>query len=371
MKYLRVAIGGGGTGGHVYPAIAIADALKRLHPSCEIQFVGAKGRLEATAVPKAGYEITLLDIAGLDRRKVLNNISLPWKLWKSGQAVERLLKTFRPHVAVGVGGYASFPLLSGAIFRRIPTLIQEQNAVFGLTNKWLSRYVDKVCGAWAELSSQVPDKRWVLTGNPVRTNIYPHDFVESESLSYFSLTARRPTILVLGGSLGARTLNQTLSQEHPRIADGGYNLIWQCGKAYHESLREEVRPEVGKTALTPFIDRMDLAYGLADVVISRAGAISIAELQSAGKATILVPSPNVAGDHQTKNALALQRQSAAVIVTDAEAGTRLVDQAIALLNDHSQRTKLEQNISRLAMPEAADNVAKEILALAERGGKNG
>ncbi|WP_242510041.1 undecaprenyldiphospho-muramoylpentapeptide beta-N-acetylglucosaminyltransferase [Hymenobacter persicinus] len=358
----RVIISGGGTGGHIFPAVAIANELRRRQPEAEILFVGANGRMEMTRVPEAGYRIIGLDIAGLQRRLTPQNLLFPVKVFRSVRKAGKLLEEFRPDAVVGVGGYASAPVLLAATSRGIPSLIQEQNSYAGLVNKLLSRRVDRICVAYAGMDKFFPADKLVVTGNPVRTEIASGR--RAEALEFFGLDPARKVLLVIGGSLGARTLNEATAAALPRLREAGVQLLWQTGKTYYAQAAEQAAPfrAAGLQALE-FVQRMDLAYAAADVVVSRAGALSVSELCLTGKPSILVPSPNVAEDHQTKNAQALVSRDAAVLVTDAEAPARLYDDALALLADPTRQQQLSQNVLALAHPDATTTIVDELLKL--------
>ncbi|TXK44474.1 undecaprenyldiphospho-muramoylpentapeptide beta-N-acetylglucosaminyltransferase [Pontibacter qinzhouensis] len=360
----RIIISGGGTGGHIYPAVAIANQLKALNPETEILFVGAKGRMEMTRVPEAGYKIVGLWISGLQRRLTLDNLSFPLKVLSSVRASHQIIKEFKPDAVVGVGGYASGPLLYAATARKIPSLIQEQNSYAGITNKLLAKRVSKVCVAYPNMEAFFPAEKLVLTGNPVRNDIMDSHTKRQEALEHFGLTAAHKTILVIGGSLGARTINQSIAAGLAEIAAAGYQLIWQTGKSFFPEAQEAEKQYAGKGIKAfEFIKRMDLAYAAADVVISRAGALSISELCLAAKPAILVPSPNVAEDHQTKNAMALVQQEAALLVRDAEAKAEVVKAALQLAANEKEQQRLSINIQKLARPNAAADIVKELISL--------
>lgn len=359
----RIIISGGGTGGHIFPAIAIANAVKRLAPDTEILFVGANGRMEMEKVPAAGYEIIGLDIQGIDRSSLWKNWNLPFKLFSSMLKSNRILKSFKPDVAVGVGGYASGPLLLAAKRAGIPYLIQEQNSFAGVTNKKLGNKAAKICVAFEGMDRFFPANKIMLTGNPIRPDAVNVEGKQEEAIAYFGLDASKPTVLITGGSLGARTLNQALKAHYSDLVNAGVQVIWQCGSYYYEELKQIQAIGV---RVYPFIQRMDLAYALADLIISRAGAGTIAELCVVGKPTILVPSPNVAEDHQTKNAQSLVKHHAAIMVKDAEAVDVLVQQALAVLSDSSASQSLSENIKKLALPDADEVIAREVLKLATK-----
>ncbi|MCR5886792.1 undecaprenyldiphospho-muramoylpentapeptide beta-N-acetylglucosaminyltransferase [Hymenobacter sp. J193] len=365
LKPYRVIISGGGTGGHIFPAVAIANELRRRHPAAEILFVGANGRMEMTRVPEAGYRIVGLDITGLQRRLTPQNLLFPVRVFRSVRKAGKLLEEFQPDAVVGVGGYASAPVLLAATSRGIPSLIQEQNSYAGLVNKLLARRVSKICVAYGGMEKFFPADKLVLTGNPVRREIAQGS--REEALRFFGLDASHPVLLVVGGSLGARTLNHATAAALPRLKSAGVQLLWQTGKLYYPTAREDMEPYPG-TGLhaLEFVQRMDLAYAAADVVISRAGALSVSELCLTGKPCVLVPSPNVAEDHQTKNARALVDQDAALLVTDAEAGLRLYDEALALLGNPARQQQLAASIRRLAYPNATTTIVDELEKLMTR-----
>lgn len=364
-KSFRVIISGGGTGGHIYPAVAIANQLKALYPETEILFVGAKGRMEMTRVPEAGYRIVGLWISGLQRRLTLDNLSFPLKLVSSVFKAYGLIGKFKPDAVVGVGGYASGPMLYAATTRRIPTLIQEQNSYAGITNKLLGKSVNRICVAYEGMGKFFPASKVVLTGNPVRQDILDCQEKRDEALSFFRLQPQKKTILVLGGSLGARTLNESTAHNLTQVLRAGHQLLWQTGKAYFPQAQAQVAV-VGEgqgAHAFDFIRRMDLAYAAADIVISRAGALSISELSVAGKPVILVPSPNVAEDHQTKNALALVQKEAAVLVRDQEAQEKLYREGLSLIEDPERQRHLSRNILKLGRPDATQAIVEELIRL--------
>jgi len=364
-RNVRAIISGGGTGGHVFPAIAIADALRRMAPGAEILFVGANGRMEMERVPAAGYDIVGLDIRGIDRRNLWKNLSLPFKLWQSMRSAKKILRDFRPDVAVGVGGYASGPLLLTASRMRIPTLIQEQNSHAGLTNKRLGRRAAKICVAYEGMEQFFPKEKILLTGNPIRRASVDIAGKREQALAAFGLAAGRKTILLTGGSLGARTLNGFMQESLPSFANmPDVQVIWQCGTAYHERVKAEPVPE--NVRVLPFLQRMDLAYAAADMVISRAGAGTISELCTVGKPVVLVPSPNVAEDHQTKNAQALVAKGAAVMVADQDVKGNLLAETLRVLSDEKRARALGEAIKKLALLDADEAIAKEVLKLVKK-----
>ena len=360
---LRFIISGGGTGGHIFPAVAIANELRRRLPNAEILFVGANGRMEMTRVPEAGYKIVGLDITGLQRRLTPQNLLFPVRVFRAVRKAGKLIKEFRPDAVVGVGGYASAPVLLAATSRAIPTLIQEQNSYAGLVNKLLAKRVNRICVAYDGMEKFFPAAKLVLTGNPVRAEIAHGNL--AAALNFYGLDPSRKTLLVIGGSLGALTLNQATAAALPLLREAGIQLLWQTGKLYFPEAQQQADQAAGLHALE-FIQRMDLAYAAADVVISRAGALSVSELCLTGKASILVPSPNVAEDHQTKNALALVSKGAAVLITDEHAPARLYDEALRLLSDPERQQQLSSRVRELARPEATATIVDELLKLIKK-----
>ena len=362
----RIIISGGGTGGHIFPAIAIADALKKLQPETEILFVGANGRMEMDKVPAAGYQIVGLDIAGFQRGSILKNLSLPFKVLSSISKAKSVIKNFKPDAVVGVGGYASGPLLYAASTKNLPILIQEQNSYAGITNKWLAKKAKRICVAFDGMEQFFPADRIIKTGNPIRRKSVEIEGKRAEAFETFNLNPNKKIILVTGGSLGAGTLNKCMLAGLQQLIDADVQLIWQTGKYYYKNVKEQIgennHPNI---CVLEFLNWMDLAYAAADVIISRAGAGTIAELCMVKKAVVLVPSPNVAEDHQTKNALALVETGAAVLVKDAEAENMLVKTVLDLLQDENQQQKLSKQIGKLAMPDADLNIAKEVLKITE------
>ncbi len=360
----RFIISGGGTGGHVFPAIAIADALKKRMPDAEFLFVGAQGKMEMDRVPKAGYVIKGLWISGFHRQLTLRNLAFPFKLISSMWKARKLVKSFKPDVAIGTGGYASGPTLRAAGNLRIPTVIQEQNSYAGVTNKLLAKKAHKICVAYDSMDAFFPSGKLVVTGNPVRKDITEISGKRDEAFRHFGFDSQRPTLFIVGGSLGARTLNESMKSAIELLRNRpDVQVLWQCGKLYKEEFSSYDISKLPNVNMTDFIDRMDLAYAMSDVIISRAGAISISELCLVGKPTILVPSPNVAEDHQTKNALALVGKEAAVLVKDKDATKDLLPTAIGLLEDIPLREKLSGQIRKLGKPDAADHIAEEIIGL--------
>lgn len=363
---LRIIISGGGTGGHIFPAVSIANALKAKRPDARILFVGALGRMEMQRVPAAGYDIVGLPVCGFDRKHLWRNIAVLWKLAKSQLKARRIIKEFRPQVAVGVGGYASGPTLKVAGMMGIPTLIQEQNSYAGVTNKLLAQKAEKICVAYEGMERFFPAGKIIMTGNPVRQDLLDRQTDRSETVRSFGLDPEKKTILIIGGSLGARTINQCVLSHLDLIRSSGVQFIWQTGKIYIDDARRRVAEagELPMLHVTDFISRMDLAYSAADLVISRAGAGSISEFCLLRKPVVLVPSPNVAEDHQTKNALALVDKGAALYVKDSEAQEKMLATAIDAVNDAPRLRTLSENIAKLAFYNSADRIADEVLALA-------
>ena len=368
-KKIRAIISGGGTGGHIFPALSIADKLKELNPQTEILFVGADGRMEMEKVPAAGYRIVGLPVSGLQRKLTLSNFALPFKVIKSVRMARKLIREFRPDIAIGVGGYASAPLLWAATRMGIPTLIQEQNGYAGLTNKILGKKALSICVAYEGMERFFPADRIVLSGNPIRKDIVPaDDSMREEAYRFYGLDPQKKHIFVVGGSLGSGTLNKAMKKWISDGCPGGEDIevIWQCGKYYKKSVdafMEEAKAAgkpVGGIRHSDFIMRMDLAYAAADIVISRSGASSVSELCAAHKAVIFVPSPNVAEDHQTHNAMALVRKDAAIMVKDIEAEEKLMAEACSLIEDKERIALMEENIAKLALRDAAMTIADEV-----------
>ena len=365
--HLRIIISGGGTGGHIFPAVSIANAIKEQRPDTEILFVGAEGRMEMHRVPAAGYPIKGLPIAGFNRKNLLKNIPVLIKLFKSQQLAKAIIKEFKPHAAVGVGGYASGPTLKVAGNMGIPTLLQEQNSYAGVTNKLLAKQANKICVAYEGMERFFEKEKIILTGNPVRQDLLNHSISQADAIKSFGLDPNKKTILILGGSLGARTINNCIIQNLDKIKNSDVQFIWQTGKIYIEEARDNVAKTGGLSMLhvTDFISNMGTAYQAADLVISRAGAGSISEFCLLQKPVILVPSPNVAEDHQTKNALALVNKKAALYVKDEEAKDKLVDTALQTVKQPELLTNLSKNIAELAFTNSANVIAKEVIQLAE------
>lgn len=358
-------IGGGGTGGHIFPALAIAHEIKSRQPDAEILFVGAVGRMEMTRVPEAGYQIVGLPIAGLQRRLTVENFSLPLKVLRSVQRAMSLVSDFQPDVAIGVGGYASAPLLIAAGLKGIPYLIQEQNSYAGVTNKLLARSAKSICVAFPDMDEYFPKKKIQLTGNPVRPDLLNNNLSQYEGAAEFGLKPGVKTILVVGGSLGAKTVNESVAKALNDWKKNGFQLIWQTGKTYAEKASLLLKEAQYQGFITmPFIQKMNYAYAAADVVVSRAGALSLAEICITGKASILIPSPNVAEDHQTKNAQTLVQQNAALMIPDADARQKLGPLATQLLNDPNGIETLGMAAYTLARPEATKNIVNQVIRIA-------
>lgn len=365
-KNIRIIISGGGTGGHIFPAVSIANAIKEQHPEAEILFVGAEGRMEMQRVPAAGYQIIGLPVAGFDRKHLLKNISVLIKLMKSQIKARRIIKEFKPDAAVGVGGYASGPTLKVAGSMGIPTLIQEQNSYAGVTNKLLAKKACKICVAYEGMERFFDKEKIILTGNPVRQNLLNQQMSREDAIRSFKLDPTKKTVLIVGGSLGARTINNCVLNGLDQIRQSGVQFIWQTGKFYINEAKEKVGHAENYPMLhtTDFITDMAAAYSAADLVISRAGAGSISEFCLLGKPVILVPSPNVAEDHQTKNALALVAKDAALYIKDAEASEKLLKTAIETVQQPETLKKLSTNIAKLAFKDSANTIAEEVWKLA-------
>jgi UDP-N-acetylglucosamine--N-acetylmuramyl-(pentapeptide) pyrophosphoryl-undecaprenol N-acetylglucosamine transferase len=357
----RVIISGGGTGGHIFPAVAIANEFRDRYPDAKILFVGAKGRMEMTRVPEAGYEIVGLWISGLQRRLTWTNLLFPLKLIVSYIKAGSIVNQFKPHIVVGTGGYASGPILLSATRKRIPSLIQEQNSYAGLTNKQVAGKVNKVCVAYDGMERYFPKNKIVVTGNPVRSNILTIKNKDERSINHFGFKDNYKTLLVIGGSLGARTINESILAGIEKLIAAQIQVIWQTGKGYYELYKDKLKDyDLNKIRVKDFVKEMELAYAAADVVVSRSGALAVSELCIAKKPCILVPSPNVAEDHQTKNALALVKNDAAVMVKDKEAMERLVDEALKLIFDAKRSATLSNNIAAMAKPNATHDIVNEM-----------
>ena len=364
MQNLKFILSGGGTGGHIYPAIAIANELKLRFPEAEILFVGASNKMEMQKVPQAGYPIKGLWIAGIQRKLTFDNALFPVKLLDSLLKSRTIIRHFKPDVVVGTGGFASGPLLRVAGIAGIPTVLQEQNSFPGITNKWLSKKASKICVAYENLERFFPKSKIVLTGNPVREDLIAIKGKRQEAIDFFKLDASKKTILVLGGSLGARRINQLIAKELLNFNSQDVQLIWQCGKLYHEEYAHFGENE--NVQVLPFIERMNLAYAAADVIISRAGASSVSELCLVAKPTLFIPSPNVAEDHQTKNANAVVEKEGALMIKESELDTQFTTKINALLNDEQLQKNLSVNMLKLAKPNATKDIVDEIVKLIKK-----
>ena len=364
MRKLKFIISGGGTGGHIFPALAIAQELEHKFLNCEILFVGANGRMEMEKIPDAGYTIKGLDVVGIQRsfsiNSLIKNFSFPIRLLKSLSAAKKIIESFNPDVVIGVGGYASGPTLRMANKLGVPTLIQEQNSYAGLTNKWLSKKAHKICVAYENMSQFFPESKLVLTGNPVRKDLMDMDQKSDLALKHFNIDKGDKVILVIGGSLGAKSINEGLLASLDILKNQPIQLIWQVGKRYFDQISNHKKLQEFKNVhAMPFIKKMDLAYEVADLVISRAGALSISEITLTGKASLLIPSPNVAEDHQRKNAMALVKRNAAVLVNDNDTRSAL-EKALNLLKDELQISEIAKNAKRMGKPNAARDIVNEI-----------
>jgi len=364
---LRIIISGGGTGGHIFPAVSIANAIKAKRPDAKILFVGAKGRMEMQRVPAAGYEIKGLPICGFDRKHLLKNFAVLFRIWKSQRMAKKIIKDFKPMAAVGVGGYASGPTLNVCASKGIPCLIQEQNSYAGVTNKLLAKKAQKICVAYEGMERFFPADKIIMTGNPVRQNVLSTTLTKEEARKKFGLDPEKKTILLVGGSLGARTINESVLQNLDIIEKSGVQFIWQTGKYYHESIVNQLKDkDLPMLKVTDFISDMGAAYQAADLVISRAGASSISEFCLIGKPVILVPSPNVAEDHQTKNAMALVNKDAAIYVKDADAPAVLIKKAVGIVENAQKLASMSENIKKLGLKNSADVIADEVIKLATK-----
>ncbi len=357
----RLIISGGGTGGHIYPALAIADRFRELHPGTDVLFVGATGKMEMQKVPESGYPIKGIWISGLQRKNMIRNILFPIKLLVSVVQSYIILRKFDPDIAIGVGGFASGPMLWIASLKKIPTLIQEQNSLAGITNRLLAKKADRICVAYEGMQKYFPKEKIILTGNPVRKDILNFNANKKEAYQFFGLEPGKKTVFVMGGSLGARTINKGVLYKLDRIIEEDLQLIWQIGRFYYDDYQEKLKNHNLENIRTfEFLNEISKAYAVADLIISRAGALSVSELCVAGKPVLFVPSPNVAEDHQTKNAKALVKKNAAVMVTDREAVGTMIDKAVSLLKDDRRCTELSTNIKKMALTDATENIIKEI-----------
>jgi UDP-N-acetylglucosamine--N-acetylmuramyl-(pentapeptide) pyrophosphoryl-undecaprenol N-acetylglucosamine transferase len=357
----KIIISGGGTGGHIFPAVAIANELMALDPTTEILFVGAEGKMEMEKVPKAGYKIIGLPIAGINRSNMLANVAFPIKLIKSLWKAYKIVKDFKPDAAVGVGGYASGPTLMMASFLGIPTFLQEQNSYAGVTNKFLAKRAEKICVAYPNMDKFFPKDKIILTGNPVRKDIIETAYKRGQAIKHFGLDENRKTLLVIGGSQGARTINEAISAGLNDLIVNDLQIVWQTGKLFIDKAKTAIEAiQTQRVKASDFIYEMDLAYAAADLVVSRAGALSVSELALAGKPTIFIPLPTAAEDHQTMNAMSLVNEQAAWIVKDAEAREKLVDKIVELAHNQQVMTQLSQNIKGFAKPHAGQEIAREV-----------
>ena len=361
---MKVIIAGGGTGGHIFPAVAVGHALQRLRPGTQLLFVGAAGKMEMEKVPKEGFEIVGLDIVGFNRASILKNISLPFKLLKSRIQAKNIIKQFNPNAIVGVGGYASFPILYAGQHMNIPTLIQEQNSFAGKSNKILGKRAKAVCVAYEHMDKFFPADKIMLTGNPVRKNISVMARSSAEGKAFFGLQENVKTILIIGGSLGAKSINESIDQDLDEILKEDVQVIWQTGKPYYQQAVNRSKAYSNRVKVVEFISDMDYAYAAADVVISRAGALAIAELCIAGKPVIFVPYPFAAEDHQTSNAMALVNHNAALLVKDNEAKTELLKKLENLLHDYSMQEIMSQNLKAMAIKDADERIANKVIEIA-------
>ena len=365
QEHKRIIISGGGTGGHIFPAISVANALRKTDPETDILFVGAEGRMEMEKVPASGYRIIGLPVAGFYRKLTFKNFTVLFRLFKSLFEAKKIIKEFNPDVVIGFGGYASGPVLRQAGRMGIPTLIQEQNSYAGVTNRLLARKASVICVAYDGMERYFPAEKIIRTGNPVRQNFDDIDILKDEALAVFRLKKGSPVVLVMGGSLGAGTINKSLSSSLQKMIDSDLQWLWQTGKSYYNDIKEKVTHSACKSiSVHPFINRMDYAFAAADIIVSRAGAGTISELCLVGKPVILVPSPNVAEDHQSRNAAALSEKKAALVVSDKQAVKCLVEEAVKLVADKKKRTIISENIKKMAERDADIRIAEEVLKLA-------
>ena len=360
MSNLRFIISGGGTGGHIYPAIAIADELKIMYPSAEFMFVGAKDRMEMEKVPQAGYAIKGLWISGIQRKLTFKNLMFPLKLISSLLASRKILRSFSPHVAIGTGGYASAPLLRVASNKGIPCLVQEQNSYAGITNKWLSNKVQSICVAYEGMEQFFPAEKIKLTGNPARQDLLDIDSKREAAIDYFNLKPNKKTLLVIGGSLGAKRINELIYSSFSYFSKLGIQVIWQCGSFYKEKYKDKGNNSV---QVHTFLNKMDLAYSAADFIISRAGALSVSELCLVGKPVVFIPSPNVSEDHQTKNALAISKKKAAILIKEIDLTEKFESDFSKMVNSEKLQIELSRNIKSLGRPQATQDIVTEIKKL--------
>ena len=372
LQPYRIIISGGGTGGHIFPAVAIANEFRSRYPSAEILFVGAEGKMEMTRVPEAGYKIIGLWISGLQRKLTVSNLLFPIKLIISYFRARQVINKFKPHVVVGTGGYASGPIMIAATRKKIPTMIQEQNSYAGLANKQVAEKANKVCVAYEGMEKYFPAKKIVVTGNPVRKDILDIESKRDQALTHFGFSPKLKTLLIIGGSLGARTINESVINGIEKLVEAEIQVLWQTGKGYYDAYKSRLaRHDIKRIRVQDFVREMDLAYAVADVVISRAGALSVSEICVAKKPVILVPSPNVAEDHQTKNAKALVEKESALMIPDKDANATLIDAALNLLFDSAKSANLRKNIAAFAKPNATNDIVDEIEKLLDEKSVNG
>ncbi|HPQ08683.1 MAG TPA: undecaprenyldiphospho-muramoylpentapeptide beta-N-acetylglucosaminyltransferase [Bacteroidia bacterium] len=360
---INIIISGGGTGGHIYPAVAIANALRELKPDINILFIGANGRMEMEKVPASGFNIKGIDIIGLQRKLTLSNFLIPYYIFKSVQQVKKIFQTFKPNAVIGTGGYVSFPVLLTAQLQSIPTYIQEQNAYAGLANKLLAKRTSKIFVAFENLEKFFPKDKIIVSGNPVRSDILNLNSIKDDALKFFNLKNNQPVVLVLGGSLGARTINNTIAENIEFFIQNNVQLIWQMGKNYFQQISNELKQKLQQHSIffSDFITQMNYAYAASDIIISRAGASTIAELAIVGKPSILIPSPNVTDDHQTKNAMALLQKNACVLINDGDVKNTLIQNIQTLIKNKELQQTLSQNIKKFAKPDSAKIIAQTIL----------
>ena len=364
QKKYRILIGGGGTGGHVFPAISIANALREILPGSDFLFVGARGKMEMEKVPEAGYEIVGLPVTGFQRKLTFRNVIFFFKLIRSMLLARKVIRKFRPDLAIGVGGYASGPILKAAARKNIPYILQEQNSYAGVTNRLLAKKAEKICVAYENMDKYFPKEKIVLTGNPIRQDLLIPEVEKTTSLKHFGLQENKDTLLLIGGSLGARTLNRSVIRNLDLLAGSDIQFLWQCGSYYYEEAKLALEKSAAKNiCLRQFIKEMNRAFLIADVIISRAGAGTISELCIVGKPVVLVPSPNVAEDHQTSNARALSDREAALLIPDSEAEDVLFTRVLELMNDEPRRKRLSENIKKRAITDSSDRIAKEIIGI--------
>ena len=365
MDNLRVIIAGGGTGGHIFPAVAIGHALQRMRPGTQLLFVGAKNKMEMEKVPQEGFEIIGLDIAGFQRGSILKNLSLPFKLLKSKMQARNIIRQFKPGIIVGVGGYASFPVLNAGQGMNIPTLIQEQNSFAGKSNKILGKRAKAICVAYENMEQFFPKDKIIITGNPVRKSISDMSKTTEEGIASFGLKNNVKTILIVGGSLGAKSINESIDEGLDELMKEDVQVIWQTGKPYHAQAKRRIGGYSSKVKVFDFIKEMDCAYAAADIVISRAGALAIAELCIVGKPVIFVPYPHAAEDHQTSNAMALVKRNAAALIKDSDAKTELVKKLKSILKDSDIQKIMSENLKAMAIKDADERIANKVFQIAE------